>query len=143
MTTENLTPIQSELLSRADSILNSIGSAVGKATDFAATQIPDIAMQYVGYGRAHESFLMFLGFTFLITGLYLLIALVSMNVYKWPNDRLGEWDARRGVACIIGAVSAVVGFVVVLTNIGTFMMVWFAPKIWLIIEMAKLIKMVK
>lgn len=55
---EGLSPIQRELLSRADDIFATIGSAVSSATDAAvragavvAKEIPDIAWQYIAYGR--------------------------------------------------------------------------------------------
>ena len=48
-TAESLSPMQAELLKRADDIFKSIGEAVTKASDIAAEQIPDIAMQYVTY----------------------------------------------------------------------------------------------
>jgi hypothetical protein len=53
-----LSPMQNELLRRADSIFDSISNTVSKASDLAiqggkavAEQIPDIAFQYIAYGR--------------------------------------------------------------------------------------------
>lgn len=50
-TADKLSPLQQNLLDRADSIFAAIGNTVTKATDFATAEIPDIAYQYVAYGR--------------------------------------------------------------------------------------------
>lgn len=43
---QTLSPIQEELLKRADSIFDSIAKSVAQAKDFAVEQLPDIAIQY-------------------------------------------------------------------------------------------------
>lgn len=46
---DKLSPIQEELLKRADSIFSSVATAVGQAKDIAVEQLPDIAYQYIAY----------------------------------------------------------------------------------------------
>ena len=66
---KDLSPLQQELLTRADNIFSSISDVVGKTTTFAAEQIPDIALQYVAYGRVISTMTVVVGLTLLIIGL--------------------------------------------------------------------------
>jgi hypothetical protein len=139
-TTSTLTPIQTELLTRADTILNSISGAVGKATTLASEQIPEIAIQYVMYGRAFKSFVIIFAIGLLLVGMYFTIFLAIKNVNKWPLSYDGGWTERHIYTFAAGAFFTIIGVVTVVENISSFLMVWFAPKIWLIIEMAKITK---
>ena len=147
--TEQLTPMQAALLERADAIFNSIGGAVQKAGDLAwkagekvAAEIPEVAIQYVAYGRALETALMVIGLMMVFLGLWLLVRLALMNVCKLEDDYRGPHDGRiYGGA--FGAVIAAISSIFVLTHIKGFFLVWFAPKVWLLLELVNLVKMVK
>lgn len=132
MTKETLSPIQQELLSRADSIFASIGTAVGKATDFAAVQIPDIAIQYVAYGRAYSTITIIFSLVLLLLGLWLFVGICVMDCTEDENHRIGGF--------FVGMPLTVVGISLMAQHMSNFMMVWFAPKIWLITELVKLAK---
>lgn len=138
--TEKLSPIQAELLSRADSIFAAISATVGKATDFAAVQIPEIAIQYVAYGRAYLTILFLFFFSTFITGLYLIIRVAIMNCYKAPNPYGSTWANSRDGAMVCGLMLTIISFFSISMNLSKVMMVWFAPKIWLITELVKLAK---
>lgn len=142
MANEKLSPLQQELLSRADSIFASIGTAVGKATDFASVQIPDIAIQYVAYGRVYATVLMVFALTTFIFGMWLAIGVAVMDYFKAGCGRYHGyiWADSRDAAMILGIPISIVGFLMILFNVSNFIMVWFAPKIWLITELVKLAK---
>lgn len=133
MSTEKLSPLQTELLSRADSIFASISSTVNKASDFAVEQIPEVALQYVAFGRVYLS---------LMVGVALVMLIVSMfgfiySTIKYNASKTGEnWDFLAGV-CLI---TAIISCVVALVNTKELIMVWFAPKIWLMTEIVHLVK---
>ena len=129
MASETLTPMQQELLNRADSIVASISQTVVAATDFAAEQIPDIALQYVMYGRAAYSIYVIIGVALVIGGLVLWR---SMHSGQEPED----WAIRFAAS----AVSVTTGAVVVLCNLNSALMVWFAPKVWLLNELVNMVK---
>lgn len=137
-TTDTLSPLQTELLSRADSIFESIANAVNKATTFAAEQIPDIAMQYVAYGRATTSAYIAIGLIVFIIGTWLFVRVGIMNSRKYPLTH--SWDDRRSGAVMAGIPMSVIGSSMILKELNAFLMVWFAPKIWLLTELAHLIK---
>ena len=140
MSKETLSPLQTELLSRADAIFASISTAVGKATDFAAVQIPDIAMQYVTFGRAYSSIVILVAIVILLIGLFLIVFVAIKNCYKIPSCYYGSWGDGRTSALIFGGGFVFVGFTLFAINMYDFLMVWFAPKIWLITELVKLAK---
>jgi len=132
MTTE-LSPMQKEMLSRADNIFNSISETVSKATAFAQDQIPDIAYQYVAFGRAHMTILMVLSVVAFAVALYLFFKFIFVKEHT-PNGGV------EVAAFISGAGFAVAGGIIFFTNLTQFLMVWFAPKIWLIQSIVNLVK---
>ena len=140
---KDLSPLQQELLTRADTIFLSIGDVVGKASTFAAEQIPDIALQYVAYGRVISTMTVVVGLTLLIIGLWLIIRVAVQDCYKSNGEyenRRDMWSEVRTGAMLVGVMLAVVGFLVSAINMAKFVMVWFAPKIWLMIEIVHLVK---
>lgn len=121
--------MQQELLNRADAILNSISTAVGTAKDFAMEQLPDIAYQFVTFGRFYESSAMFVASVFIAIGLY--VVLFVSRKYKEDN---------KVITIVVGVVMSIIGSLIVLGNFKTFALVWFAPKVWLMVEIVKLVK---
>jgi len=85
MANDKLSPIQQELLNRADSIFDSIKNAAIVAKDFAVEQLPDVAYQLIALERAYLTTLFLLPFIF-ITGLILLV----MKHFKINKNRSGD-----------------------------------------------------
>ena len=136
MATQTLSPLQQELLNRADSILAAVGDTVksatnvaGQAVDFAKEQLPDIAMQYVAYGRATSTSAVAFGVFLLIVG--------AVLFYIFSKSNNGDVMAT---CFVFGALSSLIGLLFTLINFNTMLMTWFAPKVWLIQEIAKLAK---
>ena len=134
-----LTPLQQNLLDRADSIMDSIATTVDKASTFAAEQVPDIALQYVAFGRASITAYVALSMVMFCVAFWLCIRVGIMNSRKYPTSNY-SWDDRRIGATIFGGGLGVVSIIVFLVNLNNFIMVWVAPKIWLINEIARLVK---
>ena len=145
-----LSPMQEALLSRADAIFAAIGETVSKASDVAisagqavAKEIPDIAFQYIAFGRAYHT-------------LWIVIALFGLFVcYKWflqvglwnskniEDQDSYTWGAPRIAMTIVGAVSGAFGLIAFFVHIKDTVLVWAAPKVWLILEIAELVRRVK
>lgn len=149
-----LGPMQQELLNRADKIFDWIGNSVEKVGDLAiqggkavAEQIPDIAFQYVAYARASLTFYVLLGFFMYFVMYYSVIRVAmrdSMNIGTVQNWTGPDWHPMRYVIGIGGGASAaIVGSLLVFTNLKELFLVWFAPKVWLMLELVHLIKIVK
>lgn len=127
-----LSPVQKELLSRADSIFKSIADAASKATDFAAEQLPDIAYQYIAMERVYLTVLIVGSLIFCSLSIFLLIRGIFKDVWKIGSERIF-------LIFPIG-LFGFIGFVMFFTNLKSFIMVWFAPKIFIITNIITLIK---
>lgn len=114
-----------QLQSKLVDILTGIQTAIKTAGDFAWGQLPDIATQYVMYGRA----LYTVGVGF---GL-LLIAIALFSSWRFVFKDEDAWTFPM----IVGGV---LGCLITAANIGPMLLVWFAPKVWLLQELSKLVK---
>ena len=139
--------IAQELLKRADVIGAWLSGAVTKTADFATTQAIDIALQYVMYGRLLYTFVILTSLISLILSSWFFFVKGVNNtkaVVNAPGRCIdGNWLAERIVATFGGGFLAVVSFIVCAVNVKEFLMVWAAPKVWLMIQLAELAKQVK
>jgi hypothetical protein len=62
-----------------------------------------------------------------------------MNSRGYPTDGY-TWDERRIGATIFGGGMGVASIIAFFVHLNHFIMVWVAPKIWLINEIARLVK---
>lgn len=128
--------LSGELLKRADKVAewasNGIGHAVdaaGKVADVAYVQAVDIATQYIHFGMA-------------INTLLILISLIAIGISIWTFTRVFKVkhpDAQGGLACL-SLIAFGIGAVIFGTNIRDTLLVYFAPKIWIMKELAELAK---
>jgi hypothetical protein len=119
------TPIQTEVLKRVDSILAALAEAVNATKDFAAAQLPDIAYQYVAYGRGYLT-------------VYMLVGIALAYLCVWAIKMAHKTD--NGVFVVPIVVGGVGSLSILVANTKNFIMVWLAPKVWLIQEIANLVK---
>jgi Na+/proline symporter len=128
--------MKEELQGKLVEILTSIQTAAGKASDFAMEQLPDIAQSYVMYGRAVNTLWLVLG-----VALFLLAAFRlgpnAMSAAQRGEDKDMPVFAVNALGAVVGGV---VGFIMAAEHMSSALMVWFAPKVWLLKEIATLIK---
>lgn len=117
--------MQQEMLSRADAIFSYVGETVAKATDFASQQVPDIATQFILYSRATSTVGMVLGLSGLFATVY--------GTYKMFKHDVENASPMMTIP-LLGAGTLIV------TNWTTFFMSWFAPKLFILLELVKLVK---
>ena len=136
--------MKEELQSKLVEILTSIQAAAGKTADFAMEQLPDIAQSYIAYGRAWHT----------VSCILTLIGLAASVLIAWSlgfgnksaiNTRKGslyegDWLAHRVIAALGGSVCAFVMSMSFAANVGEALLVWVAPKVWLLKELAALAK---
>lgn len=120
-----MSDLSKELLTRADLIFGKIADAAGQAGSFAMEQLPDIATQFILYNRVY--------YTSAVVLNILIYVLAIWATVKWFKSTQG--------AILIGSVFvAAINTLALTVNFGPMLMVWFAPKIFLITEIVKLVK---
>jgi hypothetical protein len=120
-----------ELQSKLVEVLAGISEGVAQAKDFAVEQLPDVAQQYIMFGMVWETSLLALYATF--------IALIAFGIWKmWPSDT-NNIDAM-GFLTVFGGFSLVGLLIAFVIQIKPVLLVWFAPKLYLLQGIAGLIK---
>ena len=139
--------LQEKLLEILTAIQTNTGKAIdtgtelaGKAGDFAMEQLPDIAQSYVAFARAWETFGAILWWGLTLALAYAVIVKAILNT-KWMDGDL--WPIERFLMCLIGFPVWLASLGAALSFTKDAMFVWFAPKVWLIQELAKLIGTMK
>lgn len=117
--------LSQELLKRADSILDAVGKAASKAGEFASEQLPDIAMQYIAFGRVYETSMLALG-----------MAGGALTIWGTLKMIENDWSELTPLMSIPFLASATVAGI----HIKSTILVWAAPKIYLITSIAALLK---
>ena len=123
--------MQEELQGKLVEILTQIQSTVGQAKDFTLQQLPDIAQSYIYYGMAASVvwFLIGIGLCYL-----------SYFLYKKTQEPKDSWSDDTFAEGFVSAISGVIGVIVTVVALQNLLLVWFAPKVWLLKEIAVLLK---
>lgn len=132
--------MKEELQGKLVEIITGIQHAVGKAADFTMSQLPDIAQSYILYGR-----MMSLIQTVALVAVGFSLMGYSYWAYKNPWN-LSTWSFEKDRVRSDSNISAItipvlVGIILLAIAVGNFnYLVWFAPKVWLLKEIATLLK---
>lgn len=119
-----------QLQNKLAEILGQIASGVKAAGDFTLAQLPDIAQQYVIYGRA--------------TGTLAVISFLVLTFFvrkglRWAWNKSQDDDDRM-VVIFLGLVVGAFSLGGLAISVGNALLVWLAPKVWLIKQLAELLK---
>ena len=112
-------------------ILTGIQSAVKASGDFAASQLPDIAQQYITYGRAANTMYAVL---FLLAS-----AILARIACKQFNALDGSDSVVPPFLAVFSSAACVLTSILFLCRLNDVILVWFAPKVWLIKQLASLV----
>lgn len=137
--TEKLSPTQQELLSRADQIFASIAEAAKTTAEFAKDQIPDIAYQYVAFGRAYTTFSIILSIL-LFFSIFLAFKLAGKKSRQLKEAGVYDNDWPFVLASVYALIMLIISIGTFASNIKPLFLVWFVPKIWLITEVTSFLK---
>lgn len=124
-----------QLQTKLVEILGNIQSATKAAGDFALEQLPEIAQQYLLYGRVSITFTVLLCFLITIACTWGLLYCVK----KLDSCNYGG-EAKYGFGMVLHGVGVSGAATIGLCELSSLFLVWFAPKVWLIKEIATLIK---
>lgn len=118
-------------------ILAGIQAATKAAGDFALEQLPDIAQQYVAYGRVFGTLE-----SLACLSLLILLAVVTckFGYFSKAPDEYGFWPTPRMVAAFGGTLGLILSFILTMASFQGTLLVWIAPKVWLLKEIAGLLK---
>jgi hypothetical protein len=129
--------MDNELQSKLVEVLTGISEGVGQAKDFAVEQLPDVAQQYIMFSMVWE------------TGAFIMSLVLSVALAVWvfrsvkiSLDEEASFKAQDNASIITifgGAFMFLACFVTVLKFKAT-MLVWLAPKMYLLQGIANLVK---
>lgn len=125
--------MKEELQGKLVEILTSIQGAVGKASDFAMEQIPDVAMQYLMFGRITNTIE-----AVVLTSVFVILLYYWIKLVKYCLKEGQEGDAI-GFG-LFGGGGLVLFFLLTFCSIKEAILPWVAPKVWLIKEIAGMVK---
>jgi len=125
--------MKEELQGKLVEILSSIQAAAGKASDFAMDQLPDIAQSYVAYGRAANTIGALLMLALAVTAL--LVALKLHAIKSKTDEYYDGFYVWFPALFAVGIPSGL--FLMALPQV---LLVWLAPKVWLVKEIARMLK---
>ena len=117
----------SQLDTKLAALVDTIISATKAAGDLAMEQLPDLAMQMVMYGRAYHTVLILIS---------ILLCLFAVYCFRRVDTR-DDGTVPHAVGAML---AIVVGGIIFISNINNFMLSWFAPKVYIIKEVASLLK---
>ena len=129
-----------QLQSKLVEILSGIQSATKAAGDFALSQLPEIAQSYVMFGRVR---------TVAISAALLLFGAALLGLARWAyahpwntsNYDFEKSQKRSESNYLVMVFAGIPGSIFVMLSVLTFdLLVWFAPKVWLLKELASLVK---
>jgi hypothetical protein len=125
-----------ELESKLVEVISSISDSIGQVKDFAVEQLPDVAQQYILFGMIWEA---------ITLAIFLILSACSIKLVIWGikknRTELDYYDRDAGFAAIIsGGVGSTVFFVLSIAQIQQVLLVFLAPKLYLIQGLVNLVK---
>lgn len=120
--------MKDELQSKLVEVLTSIQNASAQAADFTMEHLPDIAQSYVVYGMVSSIAWAGVG----------IITFISMWLLIVRLERDRDY-ITSGTFYVCGGMISLVPLVAGLVNLQSALLVWFAPKAWLLKEIASMV----
>lgn len=121
-------------------ILNKTMAGVEAGVSFLSAELPDVIQQLLVWKLAESCMLLTLGFAFLLTA----IKLIRKGFKNLDEEQKKDWHSEKPsryvVPFAIGGFSSTIAFILVMSNAGSALQIWLAPKIYLIEYAASLAK---
>ena len=123
--------MQEELQGKLVEILTQIQGNVSQAKDFTLQQLPDIAQSYIYYGMVSSAVWTLIG---------LGLCYLSYFFYKKTKEPKEDWDDDKIAEWVVSTLSGFFGTITTIVALENLLLVWFAPKVWLLKEIASFLK---
>lgn len=117
-------------------VLSAIHRATSTGADFALAQLPDIAQQYIAYGRIEATLMFIISLTATA-----LCAYATLR-HGYLSDKVDEFampSVSRVLSIIFGSVLFALLFMWLIFSLSSLLLVWLAPKVWLLKAIATLL----
>jgi hypothetical protein len=125
-----------ELQANLAEVLGAITDGVTQTKDFAVEQLPDVAHQYIMFSLAFETVSFVLAVAILITSVVVGLRAVK-RIKAAPKYETADSDVAITIVCGFGTF---LSGLIALALLKPLLMVWFAPKVYLLQGIATLIK---
>ena len=129
-----------QLQSQLASILKSLVDTVSAAKDFALDQLPGVVSEFLLYARISETLDVL--FSLSAAAVLMVIALKSYRKGVTVDNGRGFGNSAEKfyLITLFASVFSVVCFITAIVNFNDMLMVWLAPKVYLIKHIAALVK---
>jgi len=142
MTTEttNTSVIAPQLQDKLTEVIGNIQTQVSNAATFAWDQMSDIAVSYVHFGMAYNTTVLLL---------WAIVAAVATKItlkygyFSTASGPYGGWADSKISAVVFGTIASGGSILGAFLSVKPFLLVWFAPKVWLLQELADMVRNVK
>lgn len=134
-----------DLQSSLAEVITTLKDLVVSAKDFTLEQLPDVVSQFLLFHRVVSLLEFGIALTIMLGGFYVFVKTFQEESKKTQNS-FGEGDNYRWgtvtpiFKVLFSGVSGFLAFITILHNFSYWLMVWLAPKVFLIQELARLIK---
>lgn len=126
-----------ELQNKLAEVLGGIAEGVTQAKDFAVEQLPDVAQQYIMFGIVWET----AAFVMLAVATGLFTWMVLRGWKLWSDDESSHHDADKGqMMMMFGSIPGIFTAISSIVQLKAVLLVWFAPKLYLLQGIAGLVK---
>jgi len=115
---------------QAGEILKQISTAIQTTGDFAQKELPDIAQQYIVYGRFSGIMAVTIGVAFMIAGI-----VVAFSIWR---HSVKIQDFEFNIFLFLPGMLLFFAFAITVGNAQKLLLNIFAPKVWLILEIKNL-----
>jgi hypothetical protein len=126
-----------ELQSKLAEVLGGIADGVAQAKDFTVEQLPDVAHQYIMFGMMWETAALVASAIAFALSVWLTVWAVKTMMDDETNYQQ-EYVASMGG--VLGGVGVFVFGIILFAKLHKFLLVWFAPKLYLLQGIAGLLK---
>ena len=118
--------MKDELQSKLVEVLTSIQNASAQAADFTMEQLPDIAQSYVTFGIVSSS-------------LWAALGLIVFAAAWYGIVKAEQEGCHDGFLYVLGGMLSLLPLAVGLTQLQSAILAWYAPKVWLLKEIASMV----
>lgn len=126
--------MEKELQGKLVEILTQIQEATKAGVNWTLEQLPDVVMQFILYHRIWSSIEIVIGLAFISSCIFLIRAGIRLGAKK-------KWDDDASFPMVLGGgFGSIFAFAYTYFAVKYFTLVWFAPKVFLLQELARLVK---